>query len=61
MHIPKIRIGAGKVLANALMPDFSATSDIILGYALSMGKASVGVFAKMGLVIQAAREKGRGL
>jgi hypothetical protein len=27
MHIPKIRIGAGKVLANALMPDFSGTSD----------------------------------
>jgi hypothetical protein len=35
MHIPKFRIGAGKVLANASTPDFSGTSDIILGYALS--------------------------
>jgi hypothetical protein len=33
VHIPKFRIGAGKVLANALTPDFSGTSDIILGYA----------------------------
>jgi hypothetical protein len=34
VHIPKFRIGAGKVLANASMPDFYGTSDIILGYAL---------------------------
>jgi hypothetical protein len=34
VHIPKFRIGAGKVLANASTPDFSGTSDIILGYAL---------------------------
>jgi hypothetical protein len=33
-HIPKFRIGAGKILANASTPDFSGTSDIILGYAL---------------------------
>jgi hypothetical protein len=34
VHIPKFRNGSGKILANALMPDFSAASDIILGYAL---------------------------
>jgi hypothetical protein len=34
VHIPKFRIGAGKVLANASTPDFYGTSDIILGYAL---------------------------
>jgi hypothetical protein len=34
VHIPKFRIGAGKVLAIASTPDFSGTSDIILGYAL---------------------------
>jgi hypothetical protein len=34
VHIPKFRNGAGKILANALTPDFSGTSDIILGYAL---------------------------
>jgi hypothetical protein len=33
-HIPKFRNGSGKILANASTPDFSATSDIILGYAL---------------------------
>jgi hypothetical protein len=40
VHIPKFRIGAGKVLANASTPDFSGTSDIILGYAL--GKKDFG-------------------
>jgi hypothetical protein len=33
VHIPKFRNGAGKVLANALTPDFFGTSDINLGYA----------------------------
>ncbi|MDR1642995.1 MAG: hypothetical protein LBT59_25160 [Clostridiales bacterium] len=36
VYIPKFRIGAGKVLANASTPDFSGTSDIILGYALKI-------------------------
>ncbi|MDR2751692.1 MAG: hypothetical protein LBC41_13625, partial [Clostridiales bacterium] len=35
VNIPKFRIGAGKVLANASTPDFYGTSDIILGYALT--------------------------
>jgi hypothetical protein len=35
-HIPKFRIGAGKVLANASTPDFYGTLDIILGYALKV-------------------------
>jgi hypothetical protein len=35
VHIPKFRNGSGKILANASTPDFSATSDIILGYALN--------------------------
>jgi hypothetical protein len=35
VHIPKFRIGAGKILANASTPDFSGTSDIIWGYALN--------------------------
>jgi hypothetical protein len=35
VHIPKFRIGAVKVLANASTPDFYGTSDIILGYALN--------------------------
>jgi hypothetical protein len=35
VHIPKFRNGGGKILANASTPDFSAASDIILGYALS--------------------------
>jgi hypothetical protein len=34
VHIPKFRNGSGKILANASTPDFSAASDIILGYAL---------------------------
>ncbi|MDR1643729.1 MAG: hypothetical protein LBT59_28880 [Clostridiales bacterium] len=34
-HIPKFRNGSGKILANASTPDFSAASDIILGYALN--------------------------
>jgi hypothetical protein len=34
VHIPKFRNGCGKILANASTPDFSAASDIILGYAL---------------------------
>jgi hypothetical protein len=34
VHIPKFRNGAGKILANASTPDFSGTSDKILGYAL---------------------------
>jgi hypothetical protein len=33
-HIPKFRNGTGKILANALTPDFSGASDIILGYGL---------------------------
>jgi hypothetical protein len=40
VHIPKFRIGAGKVLANASTPDFSGTSNIILGYALSRAPVS---------------------
>jgi hypothetical protein len=35
VHIPKFRNGAGKILANALTPDFSGASDIILGYAFN--------------------------
>jgi hypothetical protein len=35
-HIPKFRNGSGKILANASTPDFSAASDIILGYALML-------------------------
>jgi hypothetical protein len=38
VHIPKFRIGVRKVLANASTPDFSGTSDIILGYALNITK-----------------------
>jgi hypothetical protein len=42
VHIPKIRIGAGKILANASTPDFSGTSDMILGYALrAFGKYQI--------------------
>ncbi|MDR1639911.1 MAG: hypothetical protein LBT59_09480 [Clostridiales bacterium] len=38
VHIPKFRIGAGKVLANASTLDFSGTSDIILGYAFNISR-----------------------
>jgi hypothetical protein len=33
-HILKFRNGTGKILVNALTPDFSGASDKILGYAL---------------------------
>jgi hypothetical protein len=36
VHIPKLRYGTGKVLANASTPDFSGASDLILGYALDI-------------------------